>query len=442
MKLYEHQSNALKETADKTHVAYYHDMGLGKTFTGAEKMMQLGAKVNLVICQKSKIDDWIEHFKNNYPGCAVFDLTNKKEFEIWWYDMPTGIDYVRCMVGIINYELAFRRPELAKLKDFTLMLDESSLIQNENSKRSRFILKKLKPKNVILLSGTPTGGKYERLWSQLHLLGWNISKKLFYNQYVDYHYEDNEGFPLMIIDGYKNEERLKKKMRQYGCNFLKTEEVFDLPEQIHQTIKVNTTKEYRKFRKDCIVILNTVVKSYVDESGHDADYTTGTELVGDTTLTKMLYERQLCGQYNKAKLEAFRDLVESTNDRLIVFYNFTEELEALCKIAWDSDRPVSVVNGKQKDLLPYENVETSITFIQYQAGAMGLNLQKANKIVYFTPPLSSELFEQSKKRIHRIGQEKPCFYYYLTCKGSIEEKIYRTLAMRRDYTDALFEGGE
>lgn len=440
MKLYEHQSNALKETADKTHVAYYHDMGLGKTFTGAEKMMQLSAKVNLVICQKSKIDDWIEHFKNNYPGCAVFDLTNKKEFEIWWYDMPTGIDYVRCMVGIINYELAFRRPELAKLKDFTLMLDESSLIQNENSKRSRFILKKLKPKNVILLSGTPTGGKYERLWSQLHLLGWNISKKLFYNQYVDYHYEDNEGFPLMIIDGYKNEERLKKKMRQYGCNFLKTEEVFDLPEQIHQTIKVNTPKEYRKFRKDCIIGISPMRGAMM--SATDPDYDGTIELVGDTTLTKMLYERQLCGQYNKAKLEAFRDLVESTNDRLIVFYNFTEELEVLCKIAWDSDRPVSVVNGKQKDLLPYENVETSITFIQYQAGAMGLNLQKANKIVYFTPPLSSELFEQSKKRIHRIGQEKPCFYYYLTCKGSIEEKIYRTLAMRRDYTDALFEGGE
>lgn len=441
MKLYEHQSNALKETADKTHVAYYHDMGLGKTFTGAEKMIQLGAKVNLVICQKSKIDDWVEHFNDNYGfEVLALNLTNKNEFDCFLGKNNAWVDSVR--VGVINYELAFRRPELAKLENFTLMLDESSLIQNENSKRSKFILKKLKPKNVILLSGTPTGGKYERLWSQLHLLGWNISKKLFYNQYVDYHYEDNEGFPLMIIDGYKNEERLKKKMRQYGCNFLKTEEVFDLPEQIHQTIKVNTTKEYRKFRKDCIVILNAAVKSYVDESGHDVDYTTGTELVGDTTLTKMLCERQLCGQYNKDKLEAFRDLVESTSDRLIVFYNFTEELEALCKIAWDSNRPVAVVNGKQKDLLPYENVETSITFIQYQAGAMGLNLQKANKIVYFTPPLSSELFEQSKKRIHRIGQEKPCFYYYLTCKGSIEEKIYRTLAMRRDYTDALFEGGE
>lgn len=450
MKLYEHQSNALKETADKTHVAYYHDMGLGKTFTGAEKMMQLGARVNLVICQKSKIDDWVEHFRTvpNTDGFLVddaLDLTDKKQYQLFCNLIklqPDNMPPRYMVVGIINYELAFRRLELAKLKDFTLMLDESSLIQNENSKRSRFILKKLKPKNVILLSGTPTGGKYERLWSQLNLLGWKISKKLFYNQYVDYHYEDNEGFPLMIIDGYKNEERLKRKMRQHGCNFLKTEEVFDLPEQIHNTIKVQTTKEYRKFRKDCIVIIPgcTIGIDEAMDRPHVSD--TDIELVGDTTLTKMLHERQLCGQYNKDKLEAFRDLVESTNDRLIVFYNFTEELEALCKIAWDSNRPVAVVNGKQKDLLPYENVETSITFIQYQAGAMGLNLQKANKIIYFTPPLSSELFEQSKKRIHRIGQEKPCFYYYLTCKGSIEEKIYRTLAMRRDYTDALFEGGE
>lgn len=450
MKLYEHQSNALKETADKNHVAYYHDMGLGKTFTGAEKMMQLGAKVNLVICQKSKIDDWVHHFKTNYSevdDIYSYDLTSKMSFKCFFEEvnhlLKDDLMGLIQIVGVINYELAFRRPELAELKDFTLMLDESSLIQNENSKRSKFILKKLKPKNVILLSGTPTGGKYERLWSQLNLLGWKISKKLFYNQYVDYHYEDNEGFPLMIIDGYKNEKRLKRKMRQHGCNFLKTEEVFDLPEQIHNTIKVPVTKEYRKFRKDCIVNFDLV--DYVgEECGGEEEYHRQVELVGDTTLTKMLYERQLCGQYNDAKLEAFRDLVESTNDRLIVFYNFKEELQHLLTIAWKyrGIGHLSTVNGDKKNLEGYELYNDSITFIQYQAGAMGLNLQKANKIVYFTPPLSSELFEQSKKRIHRIGQEKPCFYYYLTCKGSIEEKIYRTLAMRRDYTDALFEGGE
>ena len=419
-------------------------MGLGKTYTGAEKMHQLGARVNLVICQKSKIDDWLNHFSDNY-GVAVFNLADKedfKTFDLWANAEPPAKAAKVVVIGIINYELAFRRPALKKLEHFTLMLDESSLIQNENAKRSKFILS-LKPDNVILLSGTPTGGKYENLWSQMHMLGWKISKEMFFNQYVRYHYDDSEGFPRKVIDGYKNEERLKSKMRQHGCHFLKTDDVFDLPEQVHQTIRVSTTKEYRKFRKDCIVEIWEPGESDSElRVKGRSDYVKITELVGDTTLTKMLYERQLCGQYNKAKLEAFGDLLESTNDRVIVFYNFTEELKLMEEVAIDANRPLSVVNGKEKYLTGYEEFSDSVTFIQYQAGAMGLNLQKSNRIVYFTPPLSSELFEQSKKRIHRIGQTKPCFYYYLTCKNSVEEKIYKTLEMRKDYTEALFEEGK
>ena len=429
MRLFEHQVKALEETKELNRVAYYHDMGLGKTYTGAEKLIELGAKVNLVICQKSKIDDWKKHFESNYPDVWVYDLTNKNSKDVF-IDFVNNIDDLdeytegNCpdaYIGVINYELAFRRPELLKLKDFTLLLDESSMIQNEKAKRTKFIMK-LKPKNVILLSGTPTGGKYENLYTQMHLLGWKISQKMYFNQFVKYHYEDNEGFPILIIDGYKNEERLKRKMRQYGCNFLKTEEVFDLPEQINQIINIPITKAYRKFRKDSIVFFDDV------------------ELVGDTILTKMLYERMLCGHYNADKLEAFKDLIESSNDRFVVFYNFNDELDELMQIASECKRPFGVVNGSHKNP-EMINAESALLFVQYQAGAMGLNLQKANKIIYFTPPLSSELFEQSKKRIHRIGQDKTCFYYYLTCKGSIEEKIYKTLEMRKDYTEALFEEG-
>ena len=81
------------------------------------------------------------------------------------------------IVGVINYDLVFRRKYIAHITDFTLLLDESSLICNENAKRSKFILK-LQTESVILLSGTPTAGKYERLWSQLKLLGWDINKKV------------------------------------------------------------------------------------------------------------------------------------------------------------------------------------------------------------------------------------------------------------------------
>ena len=58
MRLYPHQTEALKSTSDKNRVAYYHDMGLGKTFIGGEKLIQLNEKINLVVCQKSKINDW------------------------------------------------------------------------------------------------------------------------------------------------------------------------------------------------------------------------------------------------------------------------------------------------------------------------------------------------------------------------------------------------
>lgn len=398
-------------------------MGLGKTFVGAEKMHQLGAKVNIVVCQKAKIKDWVEHFQTYYPDYDVLDLSSKQGLMCFqsWEGMIENGQYK--IIGVINYDLLYRRSYFAHISNFTLMLDESSIIQNETAKRTKFILK-MQPKNVILLSGTPTAGKYERLWSQLHLLGWKISKKLYYSQYVeqDWIEDKHSGFRIPVITGYKNVDRLNAKLASYGAVFMKSEEAFDLPEQIEIDLEVKATKEYKKFTKD----------SYLpDVQGH--------ELIGDTTLTKKLYSRQLCGQYNKEKLNRFRELVESTEERMIVFYNYNAELDSLKEIALDYTDHISVIRGDEKDLTAYDTYEDSITFVQYQAGAMGVNLQKANILVYFTLTDRSDLFEQSKKRIHRIGQTKKCFYYYLICPGTVETRIRDTLKMRKDYTDALYE---
>lgn len=403
-----HQERSIAATKDFNRCAYYLDMGLGKTFVGSEKLKELNANINLIICQKSKLQDWCEHFKTYYPQYNTIIYSKSME------SIPTN------SVIIINYDLVWRRPELLELKDFTLMLDESSCIKNEKSNRTKFILK-LKPSNVILLSGTPTGGKYEELYSQCKLLGWKINKKAFWDTYIVTRKMDINGFSIPIVVGYKNVDRLKAKLREYGAVFMKTEEVLDLPEQLDNVIKVESTKEYKKFVKNRLIEID------------------GKELVGDTSLTKLLYQRQLASQYNSNKTTMLRDLLESTNDRVIIFYNFNEELEKIEDMCIRMERPVSVVNGQRKDLKCYEKDQDSVTLIQYQAGAMGLNLQKANKIIYFSLPLSSELFEQSKKRIHRIGQKKSCFYYYLITERSIEEKIYEVLGQRRDFTNKLFE---
>lgn len=422
-----HQEKVLNQTKDFNRVAYYLDMGLGKTFVGAEKVWELNNDVNLIICQKSKIGDWVQHFKDYYTDYEVFDLTHKAQAITFRNRLDTKGIYNRDVqiIGVINYDLTFRRDWLLKISEFTIMLDESSLITNENAKRSKFILK-MKPESVVLLSGTPTAGKYERLWSQVQLLGWNISKKTFWNSYVDTKWVENgDGFKQEVIVGYKNVEHLKKKLAQYGAVFMKTSEVLELPEQIEQKIMFKVTKEYKLFVKNSYLMI-------------DDD----TELVGDNNLTKILYARQLCGQYHKEKLEGFKDLVQSTEDRLIVFYNFTAEYEAMKSIAEKLERPVSVIRGGEDDRTAYEEADNSITFIQYQAGAMGGNFQKANKVVYFTLPLgkgSCDLWEQSKKRIHRIGQDNTCFYYYLLVKGSIEEKNLVALQEGKELTDELFK---
>ena len=411
IKLLPHQQEALKRTAGLRRVAYYHDMGLGKTFLGSEKMMSFNNLINLVVCQKSKVDDWIKHFQEHYD-IDVYDLTSKDGIALYTASMNRR-------VGIINYDIVYRRPELFKLAGISLMLDESSMIQNDKAKRTKAVLK-LNYNSVVLLSGTPVGGRYENLYTQLVLLGYKLSKRQYWYDYIDWkEVSFGGGFPVKMVTGYRNVRELKNLLGVLGADFLKTQDVLTLPEQRKIIIDCKVPKEYKTLLKDGIVTVNE------------------RELVADTPLKSLLYSRMMCGAFCPDKLAKFKDLIESTSSRVVVFYNFQSELEALVK-AIGKDRPISIINGTTKDLKAYEQCDDSIVLVQYQAGAMGINLQKSNVIIYYSLPLSSELYEQSKKRIHRIGQKNTCLYYVLQCTDSVEVDIEKTLEKRRDYTDKLF----
>lgn len=412
MGLFAYQQAALDRVEGKRRCAFYHDMGLGKTFTGAEKLMSDRRwKRALVVCQKSKVADWVDHFETHYD-MPVVDLTKQ--------DVCRDAEAVM----VVNYDLIWRRPQLMELDDFALMFDESSLLQNATSKRTKAAMKLAgKADTLVLLSGTPVDGKYERLWTQLRMLGWDIDKKLFWRQYVESETTMREGFPITKVTGYKNEERLVRKMKELGCDFLKTDDVIDLPDQRFIRVDVPMSEYYRKFAK------TNVITAF------------GREFVGDTVFGDLTAKRQLAAAYSRAKLEAFGDLLDGTSKRLVVFYNFDVELEGLTAELEKRYRRYGVLNGKAHDLSPFFDTDDGVALIQYQSGAMGVNLQQADMCVYFSPPLASSLFEQSKKRIHRVGQDKPCTYYELVSKGTVEDKIYDTLAMRRDYTEKLFEMG-
>ena len=234
VKLLDFQEEVLTDTADFNRVAYYFDMGLGKTFIGGEKLIRLNTPFSLVVCQKSKVQDWMEHFRNHYTKfgrVVVFDLTDKESFGLFmgYFNYKSRPYWGFNCIGVINYDLLIRRPELKQLENFTLMLDESQYIANETAKRTKFVLK-LRAKNVILLSGTPVGGKYEQLYSQMKLLGVKMTKNDYWEKFIRYVEIRPNNLPMYfpaikVVTGYKNVDYLKLMLRQHGARFMKSEEV-------------------------------------------------------------------------------------------------------------------------------------------------------------------------------------------------------------------------
>ena len=414
MSLYKHQKEVLQQTESHNKVAYYLDMGLGKSFVGSFKATSYDDPI-LVVCPKSLVPQWLQQFEDNHKEWSRYDLTKKKQLEQYITDDNN------LRIGVINYESCWRRPELQKVKGVTLILDESQAIANNTSKQTKGIMK-LDYKNVILLSGTPaSNARYDKLYTQLKLLGLNMNKRSYEDRYCNFFEMEQAGVKFRVLskkNPYKNVDELKQVMSSLGCVFMKTDEVIDLPEQRFINVWVNKSKYYKTFEKDGYVDCGEV------------------EYISNGPAQDMLYLRQLCN--SSEKLDMLRTLIEGTNDRVVVFYNFNIELKVLQQLCKKLKRPISYINGNEKNLNCYNNNEDSITLVQYQSGSAGVNLQKANKMIYYSPPVKSDFYEQSKKRIHRIGQNNKCTYWKLITHDSIEFKIYQTLKLKQDYTEELF----
>ena len=122
----------------------------------------------------------------------------------------------------------------------------------------------------------------------------------------------------------------------------------DLPAKNLIQVKTRPSPLYWKFWKERVVSVGT---TSLQEFELDSDFwgsneQSERELIGDTSLTRRLYARQLCGLYNPYRYEAFRDLANSTDDRLIVFYNFTEEMERLKGMVKGMNRDFHSISGR------------------------------------------------------------------------------------------------
>lgn len=418
MKLYKYQSDILKSLEPYNKVALYMEAGTGKTATSSHKAVAYKVPI-IVVAPKAVCSQWIEHFKSVHPEWLRYDLTKIQQLK----DFINGEALNK--IGIITYGLVWRRPELLKLSGYTLILDESHNICNATSKQTKGVMK-LKYDNLILLSGTPNGGAYEKLYTQMKMLGYKPNKKQFTDRYCNMFTMESGGVKFQVLskkNPYKNLDELNKILREdLHCVFLKTNDVIELPEQRFIDIAVSETKQYRAF----------MVNDYIDLG--DREYIAG------SPTEKLLYSRYLCGADNSNKIDVLTTLIEGIDDRVIIFYNFNNEHDVLTKVLTKLKRKVYTYNGSIKQIDNFKSDNKSILLAQIDSAGTGLNLQYCNKIIYFSPTLKTNVYIQSLARIWRVGQQNKVTYWRLI--SGIECDIYNSLDKGEDYIIKLFKGGE
>ncbi len=81
-------------------------------------------------------------------------------------------------------------------------------------------------------------------------------------------------------------------------------------------------------------------------------------------------------------------------------------------------------------------------FLSTDAGGTGLNLQTADTVVNLELPWNPAVLEQRIARVHRMGQSRPVRVVNFVTRGTIEEKVLRTLEAKQALFAGLFAGDD
>ncbi|TGJ82914.1 hypothetical protein E0Z10_g5844 [Xylaria hypoxylon] len=79
--------------------------------------------------------------------------------------------------------------------------------------------------------------------------------------------------------------------------------------------------------------------------------------------------------------------------------------------------------GRQDMVKSFNKGNIDIFLISTKAGALGLNITGANRVIIFDAQFNPQNEQQAVGRAYRIGQKKPVFVYRFVCGGTCEQKI-------------------
>ena len=279
---------------------------------------------------------------------------------------------------------------------------------------------------VILMSGTPTPESFSQMYHQVYSCPNNPFKHhtnfyKFAREYVNVFQKKIGAMPHN--DYTQGKETILDEMKPYMISYTQKEAGFKV-ETIEKVLKVKmdfTTYQLIKKLKTDLVIKGK----------------TGEVILADTGVKLMSKIHQMFS--GTVKFESGKSLVLDTskaefiatqfkNKKLGIFYKFKAEYDALKSVLGDT---------LTTELKEFKTTDKSIA-LQIVSGREGISLKEADYLVYYNIDFSALSYWQSRDRMTTKDSRKN-YVYWIFADNGIEDKIYKTVSKKKDYTLKHFE---
>jgi hypothetical protein len=342
---------------------------------------------------------------------------------------------------LVNYEQVVRDREVINdWKPDVIVLDEAQRIKNWESKTSREV-KKLRSRYAVVLTGTPLENKLEELYSIVQFVDERRFGPAF--QFLHDHRVFDEAGNLK---GYRNLERIREKLAPVFLRRTRGEVLGQLPPRTDNTVFVELAEAQRgPYEDQRAALARLVQKNYL------------TDLDRKRILASIVNLRMVCDSLFlldkqsrvSPKLEEFAELVAdiTTDDhKAVVFSQWETMILEAAKVLDSLGIGYAILHGglsgkdRKEALERFKSDPACKVFLSTDAGGTGLNLQTADTVVNLELPWNPAVLEQRIARVHRMGQIRPVRVVNLVTRGTIEERVLRTLEAKQGLFASVFEG--
>ncbi len=134
-------------------------------------------------------------------------------------------------------------------------------------------------------------------------------------------------------------------------------------------------------------------------------------------------------------------LEEIRGEPVVIWASFRAEIDMIKDLLNKKGIRNDVIDGRTKDagelVARFQDGELGALVCHPAAAGHGITLTAASYAVYYSMDFSYEKYQQSRDRIHRKGQTRPCTYYHLIAEGSVDEDILWAVRNKAKVSDAV-----